>query len=184
LFLERPTFGELATRCTQLNITASYCDVSGKNPNEIIPRNWGEGPGFFNVNLRIGKTFGFGKSADSAAQGSQQGGQGGGNRGPGGPGGGRGGRGPGGGGGGNVVASGPGFFAFFSGSDTRKPYNLNLSINFSNLFNTVNFASPVGNLASSRFGQYVSTIGGFGGFGGFGGGSANRRIELQARFSW
>jgi len=61
-------------------------------------------------------------------------------------------------------------------------------LNISNLFNTVNLGTPIGNLASSRFGQSTSTLGGFGGFGGggFGGGasSANRRIELQARFSW
>jgi hypothetical protein len=55
------------------------------------------------------------------------------------------------------------------------------------LLNTVNAGNPVGNLASSRFGQSTSTIGGFGGFGGgggAGGNSGNRRIELQARFSW
>ncbi|MER3632738.1 MAG: hypothetical protein C4325_11770 [Blastocatellia bacterium] len=98
-------------------------------------------------------------------------------------------------GGGNVVIEGGpgggprvgrGFGGFFGGSDTRKPYNLNLSVNFSNLLNTVNLANPVGNLASSRFGQSIATAGSFGGFGPGGGGisSANRRIELQARFSW
>lgn len=86
-----------------------------------------------------------------------------------------------GGGGGGRMGGGGGF-----GGDGRKPYNLNLSINFQNLFNNVNFNTPVGNLASSRFGQFTSTSGGFGGFGGGGGGgaTANRRIELQARFSW
>jgi uncharacterized membrane protein len=76
----------------------------------------------------------------------------------------------------------------FGGNDVRKPYNLNLSINFNNLFNTVNLGTPVGNIASGRFGQSTSIAGGFGGFGpgggGGGGGAANRRIELQARFSW
>jgi hypothetical protein len=64
---------------------------------------------------------------------------------------------------------------------------LNLSIAFNNLFNTVNLGTPVGNIASGRFGQSTSISGGFGGFGpggGGGGGSSNRRIELQARFSW
>jgi hypothetical protein len=71
------------------------------------------------------------------------------------------------------------------GGDRRKPYNLNLSINFSNLFNNVNLNTPVGNLASARFGQSTSTAGSFGGFGGGGGGgTANRRIDLSARFSW
>ena len=71
------------------------------------------------------------------------------------------------------------------GGDNRKPYNLNLSVNFNNLFNTVNYSTPVGNLSSGRFGEYTSTSGGFGGFGGFGGSnSANRRIDLSVRFSW
>lgn len=76
-----------------------------------------------------------------------------------------------------------GFGGGFGGGEQRKPYNLNLSINFQNLLNNVNLAPPVGNLASFRFGQSTSTGGGFGGFGG-GGGTANRRIELSARFSW
>jgi hypothetical protein len=188
LFTERPTFGQLAARCADLHITASYCDVAGNDPNAIIPRNFADGPKFFSVNLRIGKNFGFGSTPETAAarangQGNGQGGR-------------RGGGGFGGGGrrggGGGVAAGGggrgPGGPGGFGGGDVRKPYNLNIGLNFTNIFNNVNFAPPVNNLASARFGQFTSTSGGFGGFGGggggFGGGSANRRIELQARFSW
>jgi hypothetical protein len=185
LFTERPTFGELGARCAALGVTSSYCDVAGKDPNLVIPRNYGQGPGFFTVNLRLSKNFGFGSSPETAVAGNSGGqgdnrgggrrGGGGGFPGAGGPGGGRG---PGGGGGGRG--------GFFGGGDVRKPYNLNVGLNFNNLFNTVNLGTPVGNLASSRFGQSTSTAGGFGGFGGGGGGgsSANRRIELQVRFSW
>lgn len=93
--------------------------------------------------------------------------------------------GPGGGGGGRMmVGGGGGGF----GGEGRKPYNLNLSINFQNLFNNVNYGIPVSSLSSNRFGQFTSTAGGFfGGFGGGGGGggaTANRRIDLQLRFSW
>ena len=92
-----------------------------------------------------------------------------------------GGGGPGGGGGGRMMGGMGGGF----GGDARKPFNLNLSVNVSNLFNTVNLGNPIGGLSSSRFGQSVSTAGGFGGFGGGGGTSGpNRRVELQARFSW
>ena len=70
------------------------------------------------------------------------------------------------------------------GGDIRKPYNLNLSVQVTNLFNNVNYNAPIGNMASDRFGEVTSTAGGFGGFGGFGGGGANRRVELQMRFSW
>jgi hypothetical protein len=184
LFTERPTFGQLQSTCSQRNLTASFCDIGSNDPNAIIPRNFGTGPSYFSVNMRVSRTFGFGKSPQSPASGSgnsggrRQGGAGsGGMTGiPGGMGGGRPG-GPGGGGGGGM----------FGGGDTRKPYNLNVGLNFTNLFNNVNFAAPVGVLNSNRFGQSVSTAGGFGGFGGggFGGVSAaNRRIELQMRFSW
>jgi hypothetical protein len=173
LFNERPTFGEVAARCSQLGLTNSFCDISGQDPNDILPRNYGDGPKFFSVNMRFSKTIGFGKSPAPAATtdggGPGQGGI---------PGmGGRGGRGGGGGGRG-------GRGGFGGGGEGRKPYNLNLGISVNNLFNNVNYNTPVGNLASSRFGQFTSTGGAFGGFGGFGGGSANRRVELSARFSW
>ena len=184
LFTERPTFGALAARCSQLNITASWCDVGGQDPNAIIPRNWGEGPPSFTVNLRVSKNFGFGGKSEAVAGDQGNNGGGGSNRGGGVRGGGGGGRPGGGGGGRGGVFGGPGGFGGFGSNDRRKPYNLNLGIVFSNLFNNVNLGTPVGNLASSRFGQSVSTAGFFGGFGGGGGGTANRRIELQARFSW
>ena len=121
--------------------------------------------------MRVSKTFGFGSSTPSADSGQSGGQAGGGGM----PGMGRGGRGGGGG----------GRMGMMGGGSERKPYNLNLGISFNNLFNNVNYNSPVGNMSSSRFGQFTSTGGGFGGFGGGGGGgSANRRIELSARFSW
>jgi hypothetical protein len=128
------------------------------------------------MNMRVSRTFGFGTSP-AARVASTEGQAGGAPVGGGGiPGMGRGGR-----GGGRM--GGGGF-----GGDSRKPYNLNVSVNFSNILNKVNLGTPVGSLSSSRFGQSTSTVGGFfGGFGGggFGGGSAaNRRVELQMRFSW
>lgn len=176
-FTERPTFAELGARCSALAISAAFCDVAGQDSNGIIPRNYGQSPGSFTVNVRLSKNFGFGGSGEAVEQanGRPAGGAVGGIPGAGGPrrgggGGGGGGRGPGGG---------------FGGGESRKPYNLNVGLSFNNLFNNVNFNSPIGNLSSSRFGQSTSTSGGFGGFGGGGGGgAANRRIELQMRFSW
>ena len=171
VFNERPTFGELQARCGELGLTTSFCDVSGNDPSAIIPRNYGEGPSFFGVNMRVSKTFGFGGGSAPAAVGGGQGG-------------GRGGRRGGGGAGpammGGGMRGGPG-----GGGDGRSPYSLTIGVNFSNLLNTVNLGTPIGSLSSDRFGQSTSTNGGFGGFGGFGGGTGpNRRIELQARFSW
>jgi hypothetical protein len=59
-----------------------------------------------------------------------------------------------------------------AGGGVRRPYNLNVSVNFNNLFNNVNFANPIGNLTSGRFGQSTATQSGFGGFGGGGGAAA------------
>lgn len=185
LFTERPTFGQLAAACSRLGLTASYCDVADQDPNAAIPRNFADGPKYFSINLRVGKNFGFGSTPQTAARADGQAGGAGRPRGQRGTGGGGGGGGIGGGGGDHGGGGGGhGGFGGFGGGDVRKPYNLNVGLNFNNLFNNVNFAPPVSNLASSRFGQFTSTSGGFGGFGGGGGGSANRRIELQMRFSW
>ncbi|MBK7394538.1 MAG: TonB-dependent receptor [Chloracidobacterium sp.] len=176
VFTERPTYGELRTRCTELNLNTAFCDIGSNDPSSILPRNYGVGPGSVSVNLRVGKTFSFGKSAGQATANSG-GGTGGG------PPAGMGGGGP---GGGRMMMGGMGG-GFGGGGDARKPFNLNVGINVSNLFNKVNLANPIGGLSSNRFGQSVSTAGGFGGFGGGGGGGVsgpNRRVELQARFSW
>jgi len=191
LFTERPTFGELAARCSEIGLTASYCNIGANDPTVIIPRNYGQAPGFFSVNMRLGRTFGFGGSDTPSTTADNQGGRGG-NRGGGGRGGNRGGSGGGGRGGTSIAGGGGGggggmMMGGFGGGDARKPYNLNVGIQITNLFNNVNFNAPVGALNSSRFGQSTGIAGGFGGFGGGGGGvgpAANRRIELQLRFSW
>lgn len=186
LFTERPTFAELQDRCSELNLNASFCDMGSNDPNAIIPRNYGTGPSFFSVNMRVSRNFGFGNTGQPQGQAAGDSPRGGGNnRGGGGRPGGGGAGGPGGFGGG--MPRGGGQAGGFAGGDVRKPYNLNVGINFTNLFNNVNFGTPVGALNSTRFGQSISTAGGFGGFGGggFGGVSAaNRRVELQLRFSW
>jgi hypothetical protein len=185
LFTERPTFGELSARCSELGLTTSYCNIGSNDPDAILPRNWGDGPAFFSFNMRLSRNFGFGGAKTApVADGSGPSGppSGGGLAGAVGRGGGRGGRGGGGGGGGRGGAG------FGGANDLRKPYNLNVGIFVTNLFNNVNYGVPQGSIISNRFGQSTSTsAGGFGGFGGGGGGtttSANRRIELQLRFSW
>ncbi len=134
----------------------------------IVPINSESGPAVFSFNLRLSKTFGFGAEAKGAGS-------------NGGPGFGRGGRGggpPGGGlGGRGLTGSGGG--GGMGGATTNKRYNLTLGVSARNLFNNVNLASPVGNLQSPLFGQSNSLAGPP-----FSSGSANRRIDLQATFSF
>jgi hypothetical protein len=131
-----------------------------------VPINSCNGPGNTTLNLRLSKTFGFGREKKSAG--------GGGFGGPGGP---RGG--PPGGGLGPRGLSGGGGNPMGFGSATNRRYNLTFSIAVRNLFNTFNPGNPVANLSSQAFGQTLSTGGGP-----FASASANRRVDLQVRFSF
>ncbi|HEV2915157.1 MAG TPA: carboxypeptidase-like regulatory domain-containing protein [Pyrinomonadaceae bacterium] len=186
LFTERPAF---ATDLSKPGVVVTRFGAFDPNPSpgqEIIPRNYGTGPAFFTVNLRLSKTFGFGEApASAAAAGAgQRGGRGGG-----GGGGGRGGR-RGGGGGGFSGGGTEGGGTFGDATETAKRYSLTFSINVQNIFNHTNEGTPIGNLSSPLFGQSIATAGGFGGGGRGGGGgggdqsAGNRRIEAQLRFSF
>jgi hypothetical protein len=194
-FNERPTFAQLNAFCTANASRCTSFDYSSTS-NDFIPRNYGNGPGFWRVDMTVSRTFSWGGESARAAN-SQRGGNnarggGGGRGGSSGPqlgnvvraagGGGEGGggsRGPGGG--------GPGGFGGGGGGASGK-YSLNVSINAQNLFNHTNLATPVGVLTSTNFGQSLGLAGGFGGpfGGGFGGssGAGNRRIYLRLRFTF
>ena len=135
----------------------------------IIPRNYGDGPGLFTVNLRASRTFGFGGARKDKRPAGMGGGDGGG--------GGRGGRG---GGGMRGGFGGGGMRGMMDSGNTEQRFNLTLSVQARNLFNTVNLASPVGNLSSALFGQSTQTAGGFGG----GTDANNRRLEFQLRLTF
>jgi hypothetical protein len=140
-------------------------------PNDkLIGPYYGTGPGQFTANLRVSKTFGFGKKPErsSGSFGGGQGGPGGGGRG--GPGGGLGPRGLGGGGGG-------GFFG--GGAPTNSRYSLTFSVNARNVFNNVNLSAPYGAIGTPYFGRSNSLMGGF-----WSSAAANRRIDLQASFNF
>ena len=118
---------------------------------------------------RLSKTFGFGADTKKVAGAPDQG------AGHGGPGGGGGGRGPGGGG----FGSPRGMGGMFGPSNTTRRYNLTLTASARNLFNTWNPGPPIGNLSSTMFGHSNSLAGGP-----FSSGSANRRVDFQALFSF
>ena len=179
LFTERPAFATDLSRASVRRTAFGDFDLDPLPGQTIIPRNFGRGPGFFTVNLRASKTFGFGEAA--AGRGAGAGG-GGGRRGGGG-GGGRGGRGGGRGG----FGGGGGGGESFGGEGSESRYNLTFSVNVQNLFNNPSLGPPVGNLSSPFFGQSISGGGRFGAGRGGGGGGQNagsRRIDLQLRFTF
>jgi hypothetical protein len=174
---ERPSFAGPNANCNSANIRCTRFGNFNLLPlpgETIIPRNYGQAPGSFVVNLRVSRAFAFGtinRSNNAAA--ARAGGQ-------------TAAATPAGGGGGvRVAAVGPGPQGG-SPASPEKRFNLNVSINFQNLLNHVNLSTPVGNLSSPSFGESLGLGGAFGGFGGGGGssGAGNRRIYAQMRLNF
>jgi hypothetical protein len=146
-----------------------YCTTLGTfdvlGGGKLLPINYATGPVHFVLNLRLTKTFGFGAKAQSGSgRGQNAGGQG---QGP---------RGGGGGRGGPLFGGGP---SFSSGNSDRR-YNLTLGVNARNVFNNVNVANPNAVVGSRLFNVPNALQGGP-----FSPGmAANRRLELQATFSF
>jgi hypothetical protein len=183
VFTDRPAFATDTSRLGLVTYRNVLLDPNPAPGEAIIPRNFGQGPGYFSVNLRISKTFGFGSVPGSSANaqgGAPPAGDQNSDRGRGGRVGGGGGRG--GGGGGPFGGGGGGPFGG-GGGRTEKPYNLSFSIIANNIFNNVNLGTPIGTLASPLFGRSNSLAGGFGGPGG-GRCPDNRCVEAQVRFSF
>lgn len=209
-YSDRPSFADLGEP------GASVTRFGVFNPallpgEQIIPRNFGRGPGFVSVNLGISKTFGFGPAPNyygsAAANTNKQNGQnnqngrttnaqgnrganqnrGGNNQTGGGAGGGAGGFNA---GAAQMVMRGGGgggnVMMMGGGGDPRHKYNLTFSVNANDIFNHVNFANYNGVLTSSFFGVANSTArSGFGGGAlGGGGGAGSRRIDVSMRFNF
>jgi len=169
LFNQRAAFATCPSASPTVKQTPYGCFDSNPQPGEkIVPINSLTGPGRFTLNLKLSKSFGFGKKTEAANSGAGGGPGAGGTfgRGPGGaPGqrGGFGGRGPG----------GP------DGNLSNHRYSLTFSVAARNIFNHVNLATPVGNLSSPLFGLSNGLFGQP-----FSQSTSNRRIDLQVTFSF
>jgi uncharacterized membrane protein YgcG len=174
IFNDRPGLVSTATCPTSVPPapgSSIYCtplgtfDAMPTASEKIAPINFATSPSHVSLNFRLAKTFGFGpKLKGTGNLGQGQGPGGGGGRGGGGP------RGP-------LFGGGPSFGG--PGSDRR--YNVTLSASVRNVFNRVNVGNPAGAwvLGSPFFDKFNSLQGGP-----FSTGVANRRIDLQASFSF
>jgi hypothetical protein len=169
IFNDRPALATDLGRTSVVRTAYGVFDLSPIAGQTIAPRNLGNGPGQVVVNLRASRSFGFGETSSGAAgpvaTGEHHGGQGGGPPGgaPGAPGG-----------------HGPGDDHGRGSSDHR--YTLTFSMATRNLLNTVNLATPIGNLSSPLFGTSVAIA--RGGRRGPASGGANRNIEMSVRVSF
>jgi hypothetical protein len=163
---DRPAFATAASTNVVSNQYGSF-DLNPSASAARIPINYGKGPANVTVNMRLSKTFGFGSDTKKASAAADQG------PGPAHSGGGHGG--PSGGG----FASPRGMGGLFGAANTSRRYNLTITAMARNLLNTWNQGSPIGNLSSTMFGRTNSLAGGP-----FSSGTANRRFDLQATFSF
>jgi hypothetical protein len=168
-FNDRPAFATAGGSGVVTNQYGSF-NLNPSATDKLIPINYGKGPANVTVNMRLSKTFGFGtdsKKPNAAAPDQGHGSDGGGGHG------GHGGA-PGGGFGG-----GHGMGGIFAPATTSRRYNLTLTMTGRNIFNTWNPGLPIGNLSSTMFGRTNSLAGGP-----FSSGTANRRVDFQAVFSF
>lgn len=181
---DRPSYAD-ASLCSagqgQYFQTEFGCLNSLPGPGDtLIPVNLGNGPASVALNLRVSKSIGVGPKVEGAGgvNGGGFGGPGGGRGGGGMRGGPGGGLGPGGLGGGGG-RGGPG--GMMGPAGTGHKYNLTFSVEANNVFNNVNYGTPVGTLGSREFGRSTSLANGpFSGPGG----SSSRRVFFQAAFAF
>jgi Carboxypeptidase regulatory-like domain len=162
-FNQRPYFATNPNDLAQNVVTTPYgkFDLVQGAGERLIPINYGRGAANVTVNMRLSKTFGFGKETRNPEAAPESGGHG--HRGHGGGG----------------YGSPHGFHSVFAPSNTTRRYNLTLTVTARNLFNTWNPGLPVGNLSSSKFGETTALAGGA-----FSSGTSNRRVNFQAIFSF
>lgn len=169
IFLERPAFATDLTRASVRRTPYGNFDLLPLPGAQIIPRNYGNGPSYFSVNLRISKTFGFGSVAASPARTASP----------------VAGRGP----APQPAAAGKTAAAQPARSATParpedKPYRLTIGLVVANIINHTNPGPPIGNLSSPLFGT-SNSVSGLAQFT-FGASAAqsNRSLSLRAQFSF
>jgi hypothetical protein len=136
LFNARPGIPVDLTKPGLINTMYGWLDPNPAPGEAILPRNYGRGPGQISVNMRLGKTFGFGGERQGAS--GRPGVMGGGHN--------------------------AGFHSIFADTPTGKRYNLTLSISARNLLNHVNQGPIIGQITSPLFGQSNQVAGGWGAF--------------------
>jgi hypothetical protein len=161
-FTERPAF---ATDLTKPGVVMTPYGALDPNPSvgqRIIPRNFGQGPAFFSVNMGASKSWKFGKAIPPKTPPASAG---------------------------VVVSTATATPPPANGKPPAKPpvqrpYQLVISVYASNLLNRNNPSNLIGNMASPYFLRSTSSSGSFF-FGPGGGGSGgNRNVSLRVRLSF
>ena len=161
LFNARPG---IATDPNKPGLIATSYGLLDPNPlpgERILSRNYGRGPGQYNVNLRISKVIGFGRERGSSGDAHPSGG-------PGNP---------------MQAATGRGLGGLIGYPSTSHRFNLSIGLSIRNLLNHTNPGPIDGNITSPYFGFANMVAGGQNGEG-FYETANNRRLESQIKFTF
>ena len=163
MFNGRPGISAELTKPGLIQTAYGILDPNPTPGEPLLPRNYGRGPGQFNVNLRIAKTIGLGRErggagdshpAASAGQGATL-----------------------------AAASGRGLGGLIGSPSTSHRFNLSIGISVRNLLNHTNAGPIVGNITSPYFG-FANQIAGAQNGEGFYETANNRRLESQLKFTF
>jgi hypothetical protein len=135
LFTARPGIPTDLSKPGLIDTSYGWLDPNPTPGEQILPRNSGRGPGLISVNMRLGKTIGFGPEREASGA-------------------------PGAVGDGHYS----GFHSIFSDVPTSRRYNLTISLSARNLLNHVNDGPIIGQITSPLFGQANQVAGGYGAF--------------------
>ncbi len=165
LFNARPA---LASDPNKPGLIATSYGLLDPNPSPgeaVLMRNSGRGPAQISLNLRVGKTIGFGSERSSGGGPKSASGGGNINVNP------------------TMAASGRGLGGLMGAATTSRRYNLTISMSIRNLLNHTNPGPVIGDITSPLFGRSTQIAGAPNGEG-FYETANNRRLELQIRFAF
>ena len=160
LFNARPGIGADPNKPGLIQTSYGLLDPNPSPGERLLSRNFGRGPGQYNVNLRIAKVIGFGRERGGASSGQ-------------------------GGGAGNPMqaATGRGLGGLIGTPSTSRRFNVSIGLSIRNLLNHTNPGPIIGNITSTYFGSANQIAGGQNGEG-FYETANNRRLESQIKFTF
>lgn len=162
LFNARPGIATDPNKPGLIRTSYGLLDPNPTPGEPLLSRDYGRGPGQYNVNLRIAKTIGFGgerggsRGEAHAAPGSANPMQ---------------------------LATGRGLGGLIAPSTTSHRFNLSIGLSIRNLLNHTNPGSIIGNITSPYFG-FANQIAGSQNGEGFYETANNRRLESQIKFTF
>ena len=162
MFNARPGIASGPDRPGLIQTKYGLLDPNPTAGEQLLPRNYGRGPGQINVNLRMTKTIGFGKERGGSGGDQPR---------------------PSGAGATMAAATGRGLGSIIGAPTTPHRYNLSIGLSVRNLFNHTNAGPIIGNITSPYFGFANQVAGGQNGEG-FYETANNRRLESQIRFTF